>query len=143
MMIVIATLAVSWSMCFGIGHLTLFLANFHAVEHCTQEAILWEAEHNAEKVQDRRRMAERYARLHAQSLAYISTALSLIAVGVASGGLGTAAKALYRRRNEAQPQWVGALANTCRTVGGIVLVGLAVGFIAYVALMLFVRVTSE
>src|SRR5262249_25128001 len=82
MMVVIATLAVSWSMCFGTGHLTLLVANFRAVEHYTQEAILWEAEHNAAKAEDRRRMAERYALLNAESLDSVRTALSLIAFGV-------------------------------------------------------------
>jgi hypothetical protein len=146
MMAATATLAVSWSMCLGIGHMSIYRANVQGERAYREEALIWEARQRAEKAADCRRKAEEWARRNEQSLAYIITALSLIGLAIAFGAtarLGLAVKARYQRRNLIEPPWVDALTNACSTLGVLVLVGFGLGCTAYVGIMLFVVATSE
>jgi len=142
-MVVTATLAVSWSMCLGIGHLTIYPANVHGERREREEALIWEARQEVGKAADCRRKADELGRRNAESLAYIITALSLTGLGIILGGLGLAVKAGYKPRNLVRPRLVDALADVGLTMGTVLLVGFAVGCIAYVGLMLFVLATSE
>ena len=54
----IATLAVAWSMCLGIGHLTIYPANIRGERLHREAALIWETRAQAHKAADCRREAE-------------------------------------------------------------------------------------
>jgi hypothetical protein len=81
-MVVIATLAVSWPMCLGVGHMTIYRANVPGERARREYALFWEARDEVGKAADQRREAEVWARRNEVSLPYIITALSLIGSGM-------------------------------------------------------------
>jgi hypothetical protein len=146
MMVATATLAVSWSMCLGIGHLSTYRANVRGERAYREEALIWETTREIGKAADCRQKAEQWARRNAESRSYIITALSLLGLAIvlgATASLALAVKAEYRRRNLAHPLWVDALADTCLILGAIVLVGFGLGCVAYLGLLVFVVATTE
>jgi hypothetical protein len=145
-MVAIATLAVSWSVCLGIGHLSIYPANVRGERAYREEALFWEKRQKPVPAAEYRLRAEEAARRNAESRASIITTLSLMGLVIvlgATASLGLAVKARYRRRNLVSPPWVDALVDACLTLGAIVLVGFALGCIAYVGILLFVVATSE
>jgi hypothetical protein len=77
LMAVVATLTVSWSMCLGIGNLTIYRPNVQGESSDREEALWWETRHEAAKAADSRRKSEEWARRNAESLAYIITPSAL------------------------------------------------------------------
>src|ERR1700758_2647231 len=106
MMVVVATLAVSWSAFVGIAHLAIYPRNVHFERTLREQALVWEAKHEAEKAAGLRQMAEECGRRNAESLAYIITALGLVGLGTATGALGLAFKGHYGKQNLVQPDWL-------------------------------------
>jgi hypothetical protein len=145
-MVAIATIAVAWSMCLGIGHLTNHRTSMQVEVAYREAARLWDAKQDTAKAAERRRQAEELANQNAESLAYILMTFSLIGLVVvlgATAGIGLLAQALYRKRNRVAPRWVDIVARTCSAVGVIVMVGFALGCIAYFGITMFVAVTRE
>jgi hypothetical protein len=154
LMVVVAILAVSWSMCLGIGHLGLYWVNSKFVRDAREEATIWEKRAEDAGTWEKRReageaaewwlrQAEEVAGRNSESLANGVTALILVTVGIVSGGLGLSARAWYRTWNSARPCWVDVLADACLSLSASVLVGFALGCIAYVGIFVFVVTTSE
>jgi hypothetical protein len=143
MMVVTATLAVSWSMCLGIGNLTIYRANVEAERAYMEWALVCETRHEMVEAVDWRRMAEDAARRNAQSRSYIVTSLSLTVLAIVAGGLSFAVKKVYHTRNLVQSSMVDTCVGACLTFSKICFVGLALGCFGYVAGMLIVAVTSE
>ncbi len=145
-MVAIATIAVAWSMCLGIVHLTNHRAKLQVEAAYRAMALLSEASHDAAKAAESRQRAEELAARNAESLAYIVTTFSLLALVVVLGvtaGIGLWAKALYRKRNRVEPPWVDIVAHRCSAVGVILLLGFAFGCTAYFGFVMFVLATSK
>jgi hypothetical protein len=145
-MVAIATIAVAWSMCLGIGHMTIYRANVRGEIAYREAALLGEARHDAAEAAERRQQADELANRNAESLAYILTTFSLIALAIVLGaiaGIGLWAQALYRKRDRVEPPWIGILARACSVLGVIVLFGFGLGCIAYFGGMMLVLATSE
>jgi hypothetical protein len=143
MMVVSATLAVSWSMCLGIGHLTIYRANVEGERAYMESARACETRHEMLEAVDWRRMAEDLARRNAESRSYIVTALSLTVLAILAGGLSLAVKTVYHSRNLVRRSLVDTCVGACLTLSKICLVGLALGCFGYLAVGLMVALTSE
>jgi hypothetical protein len=129
LMAVVATLGVSWSMCLGIGHLTIYRPNVQGERSDKEEALWWETRQEPAKAAYSRRKAQEWARRNAESLAYIITAFSLVGLGVVLGGFGLAIKANSWRWDLVDANRADALANACLGLGTVVLAGL--GSVSY------------
>jgi hypothetical protein len=143
MMVVTATLAVSWSMCLGIGHLTIYRANVQAERAYMESALICETRQEMVEAVDWRRRADDAARENAESRRYIVTALSLTVLAIVAGGLSLAVKTVYHTRNLVRRSLVDTCIGACLTLSKICLVGLALGCLGYLAVILIVAVTSE
>jgi hypothetical protein len=143
MMVVTATLAASWSMCLGIGHLTIYRANVQGERADMEEALMWETRQESAKAADCRRKAAEWARRNVESFLYIITALSLTALGIVTRGLSLAFKARSKTENLVHRPLMDACVGVCLTLSKICLVGLALGCYGYLVAMLFVVVTAE
>ena len=143
LMVLTAILAVSWSMCLGIGHLTIYGVNVKGEKRWRDEAHEWEARQELEKAANSRRSAGEWAQRNSRSLAHITTALGLIGAGVVFGGLGLSVRTHCGTRYRTLPRWVHALSDIGIGLGAIVSVGLFLGFVAYIGIMVFVVATSE
>jgi hypothetical protein len=141
-MIVIASLAISWSMFTGIAHISVYRANVGSESLYRREILEWEAIGGTRQAADRRRQADELARANQISRAYGATALSLAVMGVVLGGL---ALVLRQRPQEQTParHRVDAIAGACSLVSAVILVGFALGCTAFLAALAFVGATCE
>ena len=143
LMVGIATLAVSWAMCLGIGHLSIYRANVEGERSDRKIAATLEKENKANLAAEWLVTAEEIGRRNQESRKYIFAALGLIALGLIAGGLRLA---LRRRSGNRAPdgcRLANAFAAACLTIAVIMLVGLALGGVAYLVAMAFVILTAE
>ena len=111
---VTATVAVTWSMFLGIGHLTIYRANVEGERAYMEEALVWETRQQSDKAADCRRQAEQWARRNAESLVYIITTLSLTALGIVTRGLSLAVNARSKTPNLVRRPLLDACAGTAQ-----------------------------
>ena len=143
MLVVTATLAVSWSMLLGIGHLSIYRANVRGERAYMEEALMWETRLESDKAADCRQKAKEWAQRNAESRLYIITALSLTVLGVVTRGLGLVAKAHSKSSSLSRRPLLDACVGACLSLSKICLLGLALGCFGYLVGMFFVLITGE
>jgi len=143
LMIGVATLAVSWAMCLGIGHLCIYRANVAGEMYDRNTAATLEKENKADLASEWLAKAEKVGRLNQESRRHIFTFVSLIASGLIAGGIRLAIGGWLGNRAPDGRGLTNTLAAACLTIAVIMLVGLALGGVAYVAVMAFVILTAE
>ena len=143
LMVGIATLAVSWCMCLGIGHLTIYRSNVAGETYDRETAVSYELENNSDLAAPWRRMSEEYAWRNQESRIHILTALSLTSLGLAAGGITLAIRSRFGPSVKVRRGLAYRLDAACSTIAAIVLIGLAIGGVAYMGGMLLVLVTLD
>jgi hypothetical protein len=143
MMVVIATLAVSWCILEGIGHLSIYPANTSGERNDRETAAALEKKNDVIRAAEYRRSAEEIGRRNQDSWSHILTALSLIGLGLISKGLDLTIRHRYGTRIPDQNGKAKAFAAACSTVATVMLAGLVIGGIGYLAAMAYVFLTME
>ena len=138
MMVVIATLAVSWPMFVGIGHLTIYRANLQSEAIYREAAATLQVERKDDLAADWRRRAEETAQMNRETWSHVVTLSVLVGLGIILGGLGLMLRTRYGSVSSARPVPVNAVAAVCSAGMKIVFAGLILGGIAYVGLLLLV-----
>ncbi len=138
MMVVIATLAVSWCMFLGIANLVVYVYHARLERDFRDGAAIWEAKKEAGHARSMRESADLQARLKQEFLSRGTTTLALIGLGGSLGGIGLAIRARYKPVRSAWPGPMNVLSAVCSTVPKIMFAGLILGGIAYVGFLLLV-----
>jgi len=143
LMIGVATLAVSWAMCLGIGHLSIYRANVEGERYDRNIAATLKQENKQDLAAEWLARADEVGRLNRESRKYIFTFLSLIASGLIAGGMRLAIGGRLGKRALARLGLATTFAAAFQTIAVIMLVGLAIAGVAYAVGLAFVILTAE
>jgi hypothetical protein len=143
MLLILATIAVTLSMYDGIGSIVAYRLNAGAVKEYREDAAAWELADDTERAADMRRMAKEAAEFDRACLASAITTAVLVGIGVTSGALGFALRALSGARHPGPTSLADKLARVCLTTSAVLMSGLILGGFLYVGLSLLYRFLSE
>jgi hypothetical protein len=122
MMIITATLAVSWAFFFGIAELCVYRPNLEAEQYYREKAAVLEAENV--RAPEWRKMAEDMARSNHDSWPTVATFFGLLAARGLSAGLGLVLWTRSRLVSSPRPEKLHTLVSVCSTATKILVVGL-------------------
>jgi hypothetical protein len=143
MMVVTATLAVSFFMFLGIASLVVYREGVRSEEYFRESAAVLKVRGEAAHAAEWQEMADEMARQRRHELSYSVTTLGLVELGIVLAGIGTALRVRFGPRGSARPGWTDALCSACSTGAMVLLIGFAIGGIAYVGILLLVLVGND
>jgi hypothetical protein len=143
MMVVVATLAVTWALFFGIAHLTVYRDHLEYERHARQAAATLEAQKSDALAAEWRTRAEEAARLTRENGNWVATLLGLVGLGVASAGLGIVLRRRPEPASSARSRAMESIVAACSTVAKVVLVASILAGILYAGLFVLVVLTWD
>jgi hypothetical protein len=143
MMVITATLAVSWALFFGIAHLLVYRQNLKNEQYYREGAAILEAKKSDVLAAEWRKFAEDAARMNHDSWSKVVTLVGLVGAGVISTGLGLVLRKRSKSVSSPRAEPVNILVSACSTVTKILMVALVLAAISYVGFMLLVMAVDD
>lgn len=137
-MVMIAGIPISWCLLIGVSNLIASIDHARLESDFRKGALIWETKQEAGRAASSRGYAEEQARYKRESLSRGLTALGLIGLGGALGGIGLAVRARYGTESSGRPSRVNALAAICSVGARLMFSSLIIAGVIYFGILLLV-----